>query len=80
MTTISEGLYVPTDLGKRAHIWHRYVLGQLKGMVCYSRGGENHYHCSATTFEKWIKRWKCVRQELNGDRLRPYTDAVGSES
>lgn len=66
MTTITEGLYIPTDLGKRAHIGHRYVIGVLNGMVRYSRGGDRHYMCQVATFDSWIKRWKCKRGELNG--------------
>jgi hypothetical protein len=55
---IAEGLYVPTNLGKRGHIWHRYVLGELSGMVRYSRGGTRHFMCRSKTFEKWIERYE----------------------
>jgi len=55
---IAEGLYVPTNLGKRGHIWHRYVLGQIGSVVRYSRGGTRHFMCKAVTFEKWLKRYE----------------------
>lgn len=61
---IAAGLYVPTDLGKRVHIWHRYVIAEFNGMISYSRGGDRNYACKAITFENWIKRWKCVRKDL----------------
>ena len=81
MSTIAEGLYIPTDLGKRARIWHRYVIGELNGMIRYSRGGDQQHHvCKASTFEGWIRRWKCVRGNLDGSGdLSPTssTHAVG---
>lgn len=66
--TINEGLYVPTNIGKRAHIWHRYVLGQVSGMVRYSRGGTQHFCCQAVTFEKWIKRYECQHKPKVSDK------------
>ena len=75
---ITEGLYVPTDIGEREYIWHRYVIAQFKGMICYSRGAEKHYHCSITTFEKWVKRWKCERRALNGVDLQPSKSSAHS--
>lgn len=60
---ILEGLYVPTNLGKRAHIWHRYVIGELNGMIRYSRGSDRqHFVCKTTTFEKWIERYEAIHK------------------
>lgn len=63
---IAPGLYVPTDIGNREYIWHRYVIAEFNGMVAYSRGGDKNFSCAATTFERWIKRWKCERRTLGG--------------
>lgn len=72
---IASGLYVPTDLGKRAHIWHRYVIAEFNGMIRYSRGGNINYACKTKTFENWIKRWKCKRAELDGSGRSPQVSA-----
>lgn len=68
---IASGLYVPTEIGNREYIWHRYVIAEFGGMVRYSRGGDRNYACKATTFENWIKRWKCARRSLGGNELKP---------
>lgn len=71
---IAEGLYVPTNLGKRAHIWHRYVIGELNGVVRYSRGGnDQHRLCRAETFAKWIERYEAVHKPKVGPGdVQPY--------
>lgn len=65
---ITPGLYVPTDIGNREFIWHRYVIAEFNGMVAYSRGGDRNFSCKSATFENWIKRWKCKRAVLDGNQ------------
>lgn len=78
---IAEGLYVPTNLGKRAHIWHRYVIGELDGMVRYSRGSDRqHFVCKATTFAKWIERYEAKHKPHVGPGdVQPYTSEPEEE-
>lgn len=52
---VREGWYVPMRT-KRDAIRPRWVLGCIKGMVCYGTGGTRHGHCKIETFRKWIKR------------------------
>jgi hypothetical protein len=65
--TIAEGFYIPAPDPKGATTrYTRWVLGEVRGMVCYSKGGDEHFMCSAETFAKWIKAYK-VRYEPKVD-------------
>lgn len=60
--SIACGWYVPTKKSYRGRQRARWVLGVDNERVLYGRGGETHFECKVSTFNKWVKR---VAAELN---------------
>lgn len=55
--TVTEGWYVLPPQGERARTrYNRWVLGEIRGMVRYSKGGTQHFMCKVETFQKWLRR------------------------
>jgi hypothetical protein len=70
------GWYVPTKKGYSGRQRARWVLGVENGHVLYSKGGELHYECKVSTFEKWSKR---VAAEFNPRKVasnKPATEQL----
>lgn len=54
---IKEGWWIPEqrpDLRQRR--LPRWILGEIGGQVCYSKGGTEHFYCRVQTFVNWMKR------------------------
>lgn len=74
---ITEGWYVPAPplpTEERKHRFARWVLGEIDGKVCYSKGGTDHYFCKPSTFLNWCKRAKATRQtraQIEADKGTP---------
>lgn len=57
MTTIREGWWIPEQpVEVRQRRLPRWILGEIDGQVCYSKGGTEHFYCKVQTFINWMKR------------------------
>lgn len=61
------GWYVPSNRGYAGRQRARWVLALDNGRVLYSRGGEQHFECTAGTFLAWVKR---VSASLNPEEVQ----------
>jgi hypothetical protein len=57
MPSIPEGWYIPAPDPNGRTRYNRWVLGEIRGMVRYSKGGTEHFMCQVETFRKWLKRY-----------------------
>lgn len=57
MTTIREGWWIPKQSPEvRQRRLPRWILGEINGQLCYSKGGTEHFYCKVQTFINWMKR------------------------
>ena len=70
---ITEGWYIPQreDRVDSSKVFPRWVLGEIGGKVCYSRGGDAHHYCLARTFINWMKRTNAKLQRRPAQPQEP---------
>lgn len=82
MSTIKEGWWIPEQLPEpRQRRLPRWILGEINGQVCYSKGGTEHFYCQVQTFINWMKRTNAELRTKDSatPRLTGSADAVGEK-
>jgi len=61
-TTIPEGWYIPEQIpNARFRRLPRWVLGEIDGIIRYSKGGNEHFCCRVQTFINWARRTNAAK-------------------